>query len=184
MVASVVLERWVIGPDQWRLLCGQDWRCPPHRNQGDRARFIGWWPTLPQVRVRRYRCVDCCAVWRQDTLRAAAGRGSCPGRDLLGAQERGHRPDVNHQGRIAGSSQMRVSSLVAARARQCRDRRRGLPMMEVLTLAIWKTSTRITLPSGYPISISSAAWTGSGSPPSQRIETDHAVLDCRVMEPD
>ncbi len=29
-----------------------------------------------QVRVRRYRCVDCCKVWRQDISKAVAARGN------------------------------------------------------------------------------------------------------------
>lgn len=35
---------------------------------------LGWRPTMLQVRVRRYRCSDCCSVWRQDTTTVAASR--------------------------------------------------------------------------------------------------------------
>lgn len=35
---------------------------------------LGWRPTTLQVTVRRYRCVGCGHVWRQDTSRAAAPR--------------------------------------------------------------------------------------------------------------
>ena len=44
-----------------------------------------------------------------------------------------------------------VAACRAGWARRCADRRRGLPMMEVLTLAIRKTSTCPTLPSTVPI---------------------------------
>ena len=39
-------------------------------------------------------------------------------------------------GPCEGAPQLRAQSPVAVRASRCRDRRRGLPMMEVLTLAI------------------------------------------------
>ena len=35
---------------------------------------VGWRPTILQVTVRRYRCVGCGHVWRQDTSSAAAPR--------------------------------------------------------------------------------------------------------------
>lgn len=35
---------------------------------------LGWRPTTLQVTVRRYRCVGCGHVWRQDTAQAAAPR--------------------------------------------------------------------------------------------------------------
>jgi hypothetical protein len=35
---------------------------------------LGWRPTTLQVTVRRYRCIGCGHVWRQDTSRAAAPR--------------------------------------------------------------------------------------------------------------
>src|SRR5690606_29209663 len=35
---------------------------------------LGWRPTMLKVRVRRYRCTNCCTVWRKDTTGAAASR--------------------------------------------------------------------------------------------------------------
>ncbi|MGO3503552.1 ISL3 family transposase [Brachybacterium tyrofermentans] len=70
-----VLECRVTDPDQWCRHCGQ-LGVP----RGTVARMIvhapfGWRPTMLQVRVRRYRCVDCCTVWRQDISKAVAARG-------------------------------------------------------------------------------------------------------------
>ena len=35
---------------------------------------LGWRPTMLEFRVRRYRCSDCCVVWRQDPTTVAAYR--------------------------------------------------------------------------------------------------------------
>ena len=35
---------------------------------------LGWRPTVLQVRLRRYRCIECGRVWRQDTSAAAEPR--------------------------------------------------------------------------------------------------------------
>ena len=34
----------------------------------------GWWPTILEVQVRRYRCPSCSRVWRQNTRAAAEAR--------------------------------------------------------------------------------------------------------------
>ena len=69
-----VLDCRILETDEWCHLCGQ-----AGVPRGTVARTIvhvplGWQPTMLQVRVRRYRCGDCCRVWRQDTTTAAAAR--------------------------------------------------------------------------------------------------------------
>ena len=69
-----VLECRVLEPDNWCHGCGQQ-----GVSRGTVIRRLahvplGWRPTTLQVRVRRYRCPDCCTVWRQDTTAAAASR--------------------------------------------------------------------------------------------------------------
>ncbi|MGP5597365.1 ISL3 family transposase, partial [Brachybacterium alimentarium] len=71
---QAVLECRVLADDQWCHRCGQ-----AGVPRGTVLRTIvhvplGWRPTMLQVRVRRYRCPDCCTVWRQDTTAAAASR--------------------------------------------------------------------------------------------------------------
>lgn len=69
-----VLECRVLEDDRWCGRCGQ-----AGVPRGTILRTIvhvplGWRPTMLQVRVRRYRCSDCCHVWRQDTTTVAAAR--------------------------------------------------------------------------------------------------------------
>lgn len=69
-----VLECRVLEPDNWCHGCGQQ-----GVSRGTVVRHLahvplGWRPTVLQVRVRRYRCPDCCSVWRQDTTAAAEPR--------------------------------------------------------------------------------------------------------------
>src|SRR5690606_9443811 len=69
-----VLECRVLEDDRWCHRCGQT---GVPRGTVTRAIVhvpLGWRPTILQVRVRRYRCPDCCTVWRQDTTTAAAPR--------------------------------------------------------------------------------------------------------------
>src|SRR5699024_8101050 len=71
---QAVLECRVLADDQWCHRCGQ---AGVPRGTVLRAIVhvhLGWRPTMLQVRVRRYRCPDCCTVWRQDTTAAAASR--------------------------------------------------------------------------------------------------------------
>ena len=61
---------------------------------------LGWRPMMLQVRVRRYRCPDCCTVWRQDIAAAAASRTKLSRDAVLWALKmRGRRPDVDRAGR-------------------------------------------------------------------------------------
>ena len=71
---TAVLECRVLEDDQWCHRCGQ-----AGVPRGTVTRTIvhtplGWRPTLLPVGVRRYRCVDCCTIWRQDTSKTAAAR--------------------------------------------------------------------------------------------------------------
>lgn len=74
----VELDHAVLEADSWCHRCGQ-----AGVSRGTVTRTIvhvpvGWRPTMLQVRVRRYRCADCCTVWRQDTTTAAAARTKLP----------------------------------------------------------------------------------------------------------
>jgi transposase len=48
---------------------------------------LGWRPTLLLVTVRRYRCIECGHVWRQDTSKAAQPRARLSRRGLRWALE-------------------------------------------------------------------------------------------------
>ena len=48
---------------------------------------LGWRPTTLEVTVRRYRCIGCGYVWRQDTSLAAAPRAKLSRRGLRWALE-------------------------------------------------------------------------------------------------
>lgn len=69
-----VLACRVIEADDWCHDCGGQGRA-----RGTVVRRLshvplGWRPTILQVRVRRYRCVECGRVWRQDLSSAAVPR--------------------------------------------------------------------------------------------------------------
>jgi transposase len=71
---QAVLECRVLEADRWCHRCGQ--AGVPRGTVLRRIVHVplGWRPTMLQIRVRRYRCGDCCTVWRQDTTAAAASR--------------------------------------------------------------------------------------------------------------
>ena len=48
---------------------------------------FGWRPTALLLRVRRYRCVECGHVWRQDTTAAAEPRAKLSRRGVRWALE-------------------------------------------------------------------------------------------------
>jgi len=48
---------------------------------------LGWRPTVLEVSVRRYRCAECCHVWRQDMTKAAEPRARLSRRGLRWALE-------------------------------------------------------------------------------------------------
>jgi transposase len=70
----VVLACRVVEPDRWCRRCG----CQGAPRDTVTRRLahepLGWRPTTLLVTVRRYRCVECGHVWRQDTGKAAAPR--------------------------------------------------------------------------------------------------------------
>ncbi|GAA1288632.1 hypothetical protein GCM10009590_14650 [Brachybacterium alimentarium] len=73
-IDRAILDCRVLEADRWCHRCGQ-----AGVPRGTVTRTIvhvpvGWRPTMLRVRVRRYRCVDCCTVWRQDTTTVAAAR--------------------------------------------------------------------------------------------------------------
>jgi transposase len=69
-----VLACRVVEPDRWCRRCG----CQGAPRDTVTRRLahepLGWRPTTLLVTVRRYRCVECGHVWRQDTGKAAAPR--------------------------------------------------------------------------------------------------------------
>jgi transposase len=69
-----VLACRVLDPDEWCHECG----CQGVLRHSVLRRLahvpMGWRPTILHVRVRRYRCIGCGHVWRQDTSSAAAPR--------------------------------------------------------------------------------------------------------------
>jgi transposase len=69
-----VLACQVLEPDDWCHQCGA--RGVPRDTVLRQLAHVplGWRPTILAVRVRRYRCMECGHVWRQDTTAAAAPR--------------------------------------------------------------------------------------------------------------
>jgi len=69
-----ILACRVSDPDDWCHDCGG--QGIPRGSVVRRLSHVplGWRPTILQVRVRRYRCVECGRVWRQDTSLAAEPR--------------------------------------------------------------------------------------------------------------
>ena len=82
-----VLACRVVDPDQWCRRCG----CEGLPRDSVIRRLahepIGWRPTTLLVTVRRYRCVECGHVWRQDTSKAAEPRAKLSRRALRWALE-------------------------------------------------------------------------------------------------
>ncbi|SMY02377.1 zinc-finger of transposase IS204/IS1001/IS1096/IS1165, partial [Brevibacterium sp. Mu109] len=74
-VDQAVLEcRTTRGPDSWCHECGTEGI--PRGTAIRRLVHIplGWRPTILHVRVRRYRCLNCARVWREDLTTVAAPR--------------------------------------------------------------------------------------------------------------
>ena len=69
-----VLACRVIEPDDWCRRCGGQGRARDTVTRKLSHVPLGRRPTILHVRVRRYRCLDCGHVWRQDTSAAAAPR--------------------------------------------------------------------------------------------------------------
>lgn len=72
----------VVELDQWCRRCGCEG--VPRDTVVRRLAHepLGWRPTTLEVVVRRYRCTDCCHVWRQDTSLAAEPRAKLSRRGL------------------------------------------------------------------------------------------------------
>lgn len=69
-----VLACRVVDPDGWCRRCGCQGSPRDSVVRELAHEPLGWRPTTLQVTVRRYRCIGCGHVWRQDTSRAAAPR--------------------------------------------------------------------------------------------------------------
>ena len=82
-----VLACRVLEPDQWCRRCGCEGVARDTVTRRLAHEPLGWRPTVLLVRVRRYRCIGCGHVWRQDTSRAAAPRAKLSRRGLRWALE-------------------------------------------------------------------------------------------------
>jgi hypothetical protein len=82
-----VLACRVTEPDEWcrRCGCGGSPRDTLTRRLAHEP--FGWRPTTLLVTLRRYRCIGCGHVWRQDTMRAAEPRARLSRRGLRWALE-------------------------------------------------------------------------------------------------
>src|SRR6186997_2190198 len=82
-----VLACRVVEPDQWCRRCG----CQGVARETVLRRLahepFGWRPTVLLVTVRRYRCIGCEHVWRQDTSKMAEPRSKLSRRGLRWASE-------------------------------------------------------------------------------------------------
>lgn len=69
-----VLACRVVAEDRWCRRCGCEGRVRDTVVRELAHAPLGWRPTTLQVRLRRYRCIGCGHVWRQDLNDAAAAR--------------------------------------------------------------------------------------------------------------
>ncbi len=69
-----VLACRVVEPDDWCRRCGCQGRARDTVVRRLAHVPFGWRPTTLLVTVRRYRCIECGLVWRQDTSLAAEPR--------------------------------------------------------------------------------------------------------------
>jgi transposase len=77
----------VVEPDDWCHRCGQHGLLRDTVVRRLAHEPLGWRPTVLEVAVRRYRCADCCHVWRQDTTKAAEPKAKLSRRGLRWALE-------------------------------------------------------------------------------------------------
>ena len=82
-----VLACRVVEPDQWCRRCGCEGVPRDTVTRRLAHEPLGWRPTTLMVTVRRYRCVGCGHVWRQDTSKAAEPRAKLSRRGLRWALE-------------------------------------------------------------------------------------------------
>ena len=86
-MARAVIACRVVEPDDWCHRCGQHGVLRDTVVRRLAHEPLGWRPTVLEVLVRRYRCADCCHVWRQDTSRAAEPKARLSRRGLRWALE-------------------------------------------------------------------------------------------------
>ena len=77
----------VVAPDDWCHRCGQQGVLRDTVMRRLAHEPLGWRPTVLEVTIRRYRCDDCCHVWRQDTAKAAEPKARLSRRGLRWALE-------------------------------------------------------------------------------------------------
>ena len=82
-----VLACRVLEPDRWCRRCGCEGAARDTVTRRLAHEPLGWRPTTLVVTIRRYRCVGCGHVWRQDTTRAAEPRARLSRRGLRWALE-------------------------------------------------------------------------------------------------
>ena len=82
-----VLACRVVEPDAWCRRCGCEGTVRDTVVRRLAHEPLGWRPTVLDVTVRRYRCLGCGHVWRQDTSRAAEPRAKLSRRGLRWALE-------------------------------------------------------------------------------------------------
>jgi len=73
--------------DDWCHRCGQQGLVRDTVVRRLAHEPLGWRPTVLEVSVRRYRCADCCHVWRQDTTKTAEPKARLSRRGLRWALE-------------------------------------------------------------------------------------------------
>jgi transposase len=83
----VVLACRVVEPDEWCQRCGCEGSPRDTLTRRLAHEPFGWRPTTLLVTLRRYRCIGCGHVWRQDTMRAAEPRAKLSRRGLRWALE-------------------------------------------------------------------------------------------------
>ena len=82
-----VLACRVVDPDRWCRRCGCEGAARDTVVRRLAHEPLGWRPTILEVTVRRYRCIGCGRVWRQDTTAAAEPRAKLSRRALRWALE-------------------------------------------------------------------------------------------------
>ena len=82
-----VLACRVVAPDDWCRRCGCQGIPRDTLTRRLAHEPFGWRPTTLLVTVRRYRCIGCGHVWRQDTSKAAEPRAKLSRHGLRWALE-------------------------------------------------------------------------------------------------
>ena len=77
----------VLDADEWCRRCGCEGTARDTVPRELAHEPLGWRPTRLEVTIRRYRCIGCGHVWRQDTTKAAEPRAKLSRRGLRWAVE-------------------------------------------------------------------------------------------------